>query len=238
MPRKYAGPLRPGERSAKVPRTYRKRMARQSTSAKTVRSILFKTLETKYKSINFAKTELNHNTLAYLANSNIASQLPIQGDGDDQRIGDQMYLTGIKFRMMLGQKADRPNVTFKIWVVEFNSNAGNANDKNLFFHNISDNVLLDSRQTNRFKVLKSMTIRSKGTSLEVGETAKEQTRPLSFWLPMKRKITYLGDASQVITTGMKENIFVLMAAYDAYGTLASDNIAYAVGNATYYYKDP
>lgn len=236
MPRKYSGPLRRGERSAKVPRKMTKKISKPS--AKMVRSVLFRTLETKYKSIDFDKTELYHNSITYLANKNLATNLPGQGDADAERVGDEIYLTGIKLRLLLGQKYDRPNCTFKIWIVEANSVSGNANDKNVFFHNTTGNILLDPIQSKRFSILKAITVKPKGTAMEVGEAGKEFVRPLSLWLPMRRKIHFVADASTSVSKGMKEHLYILLGVYDAYGTLTTDNIAYCQGSATYYYKDP
>lgn len=55
---------------------------------------------------------------------------------------------------------------------------------------------------------------------------------------MNRKISFQGDSGIVASMGMKENLKVVVACYDAFGTLTTDNIGYVQGCATCYYKDP
>lgn len=203
-----------------------------------MKKVALNTSETKFKNISMPKWELYHN-VNKMSSVNISTILTSQGDDDDDRIGNEIYLTGIKFRMLLGQKADRPNVTFKVYVVEYDtSQAGVIENEDHFYHRVSQNVLLDAIQSHRFKILKAITYKGNLSSLEVGESAKEKTYPLSFWVPMKRKIGFQGNSGSVVSMGMKDNLRVMIAAYDAYGTLTSDNIGYAQCCATAYYKDP
>ena len=52
----------------------------------------------------------------YVSLLNDAGWLPTQGVGDNQRVGDQIYTTGFQLKMLIGQKVDRPNVTFRYLV--------------------------------------------------------------------------------------------------------------------------
>lgn len=206
-----------------------------ASTKKLIKSIVLKTTETKYKNLALDKQELYHNNIYAL--TDLMGVMPSQGDSDGERVGDSIYSTGIKVRMMLGQKSDRPNVTFKIFVVKFDEDVSGSLTFSNFYHVTSGNGLLDAIQTKRFKVIKSLTLKSKGTSLEVGETAKEFVRPLSFWIPLKKKLKFIADASTKVSN-YPENLKIVVLAYDAYGTLSSDNIAYAQGCATLYFKDP
>ena len=203
MPRKYAGPLRPGERSAKVNKTYTKKLVKAtpktlSATKKLIKGIMLKNVETKYRSYSLAKQELNHNELQGWGLIHATGGLfPSQGNTDASREGDEILTTGVKFRLLLGQKADRPNVTWKIYLLKYNNAvSGDPAVYNNFYHNVSGNGLLDPVQSKKYKVVKSFTINSKGRSMEVGETAKEFTRTMSFWYPMKRKIQFPSDNSQ------------------------------------------
>lgn len=224
-------------------RTYKKKTNKPSTMttnqlATMMKKVALKTTETKFKNISLQKWELYHNKNKSSA-VNISSSLCTQSDDDDGRIGNEIYLTGIKFRLLLGQKSDRPNVTFKIYVVEWDTNqAGTETNHSHFYHNVTGNVLLDAIQSHRFKILKKIVYKSNIGSMEVGEVAKEKTFPLSFWLPMNRKINFQTDTGTMASMGMKENLKVVVAAYDAYGTVDTDNIAYIQGCASCYYKDP
>ena len=221
-------------------RRYKKKPSNMTTGqlATMMKKVALKTTETKFKNISLQKWELFHN-LNKSSAVNISSSLCTQSDDDDGRIGNEIYLTGIKFRLLLGQKADRPNVTFKIYIVEWDTNqAGTETNSSHFYHNVTNNVLLDAIQTHRFRILKAITYKGNIGSMEVGEVGKEKTYPLSLWLPMKRKISFQTDTGTMASMGMKENLKVVVAAYDAYGTVNTDNIAYIQGCATCYYKDP
>jgi len=74
--------------------------------------------------------------------------------------------------------------------------------------------------------------------MEVGETAKEKSNFINCWVPLKRKVKYLDDSSAEMIYGFRNNVAVVIAAYDAYGTLNTDIIGYCRGNATLYYKNP
>lgn len=242
MPRKYAGPLRPGERSARVPRRYTKKLVRAApktlaNTKKLIKSVIFKTAETKYKTASIGKTELYHNSINNLGMS-FSDTWPGQGDGDSNRTGDEIYMQGWKVRLMFGQKSDRPNVTFRCFIVKYQHQlTGDINTYSNFFHNVTGNGLLDPPQYKRYKILKTFKLRSKGTSMEVGEAAKEFTRTKEFFVPMRRKIKFVADASTT-AVNINADISLLVLAYDAYGTLITDNIGYVQGAATLYFKDP
>lgn len=203
-----------------------------------MKKVALSTTETKFKNISIPKWELYHNKNKQ-GSVNLSSALVAQGDDDDDRIGSEIYLTGIKFRLLLGQKADRPNVTFKIYIVEYDSTqAGTLENSSHFYHNVTGNTMLDAIQNHRFKILYQKTFKGSTGSLEVGETSKEKTYPISFWVPMKRKLSFQTDSGTMVSMGMKDNLRIMIAAYDAYGTVESDNIAYAQCCASCYYKDP
>lgn len=197
--------------------------------------------ETKYQNLNFGKTDCKHNKLTLLGTTNdniVSGNGIVQGLKPDQRVGNEIYLTGIKYNLLLGQFSDRPNVTFKLFVVEWNDTAGTITNQTQFMYSNTGNIMLDPIQSHRFKVHKVYTYKSRIGMMEVGETPKEKTIPISFWVPLRRKIRFLDDNSNEMIGGMRQNFQVVIAVYDAYGTLTTDNIAYVQGGATIYYKDP
>ncbi|ALY05857.1 hypothetical protein [Ctenophore-associated circular virus 1] len=229
------------KRSSSQTRTVkvRKKAAPKTMTAqrRLIRRMILKTTETKYKTIALDKEEIYHNKL-YNFSKNLLEVFPSQGTGDGAREGDEIVTTGMKVRMILGQKSDRPNVSYKVWVVHYDdSTSGNAITYGNFFHNVTGNGMLDAVQNKRFKVLKAFTIKSKGTTIEAGETSKEFVRPVKFWIPFKKKLKFVSDASNKASNILPQmNVIVLP--YDAYGTLGTDNIAYMQGSCTLYYKDP
>lgn len=208
-----------------------------SDTKKLIKAEILKTAETKYKTASIGKTELYHNSLNNLGMS-FSSTWPGQGDGDGQRNGDEIYIQGWKVRLMFGSKADRPNVNYRCFIVKYQHQlTGDINTYSNFFHNTTGNGLLDPVQYKRFKVLKTFKLRAKGTSMEVGEAGKEFTRTKELWVPMRRKIKFVADASNT-AVNINADISLIVLAYDAYGTLITDNIAYVQGATTLYYKDP
>lgn len=207
-----------------------------SGTRKLIRKIVLKTSETKYKTLSCPKQELYHNLLHNFG-TNLVSVFPVQGDSDSDRNGDEIYATGIMIRMMFGQKLDRPNVTFKVWVVAYNDNSLDPTTYGNFLHNITGNVLLDAVQSKRYKVLKSMTLKSRGLTTEVGEASKEFVRTAKFWIPIKKKIKFIKDDS-ISSSNYYPHMNIIVSPYDSYGTLLTDNIGFAQASATLYYKDP
>ena len=200
-----------------------------------ITKVQLKNSETKYRNMSLPKLELYHNNLYPM--DDLMAVMPIQGDTDGSRNGDEIMATGIKIRLMVGQKADRPNVTFKIFVVSYDEDTSGAPTYSNFFHNASGNGLLDAVQSKRYNVKKALTIKSRGTSMEVGESGKEFVRPYSLWIPLRKKLKFQKDDTNKVTN-YPQNLKILVFAYDAYGTLGTDNIGYIQGCATLYYKDP
>lgn len=227
------------KRKARSKRTYRARKrtkrSRKPTKlfAAKVKRVILKTSESKHVNYSFGKGEVYHNS--YLPHHiNNQACMPTQGVGDNQRVGDQIYTGGFMLRLMLGQKWDRPNVNWKWYVMRVNK--GILYAYNNWFENVINNVLLDPPNTDYVKVLKSGTFKHTVISLEVGETAKEQTYSKRIWIPYKKLIKF-GPQNGSIGP-MDHDIHFIVAPYDAYGTLLTDNIGSVQCLSTLYYKDP
>lgn len=202
-----------------------------------IKSVILKNCETKYKTLAISKFELFHNVVNP-GPVNLMSVMPGQNDTDSGREGDEIVTQGMRIRLMFGSKQDRPNVTYRIFITSFdNYETDGFPDGSKFFHDVTGNKLLDPVQYKRFKILKSFLLRSKGTSMEVGESGKEYVRTLNFWLKLRRKMKFRNDATNIVTNYPRD-LHLVVVAYDAYGTLVTDNIAYCQGACTLYYKDP
>ncbi len=95
---------------------------------------------------------MNHNApLTFLLNT--AVYMPAQGPADSNRVGDEINTIGYKLKMVIGQKKDRPNVTFKYWVVKVPK--GSTYSYNAWFKNVSNNLLLDDINKDFVKTLAS-----------------------------------------------------------------------------------
>ena len=205
--------------------------------SKMMTKIQLKNCETKYKTIALDKQELYHNKL-YNFSTNLWTCLPGQGDTDGSRDGDQINLTGLKFRLMFGQKLDRPNVTFKVYIVEYDDVlSGDPTTYADFYHNITANGLLDPVQSKRWKIRKAFTLKNSKGSVAIETANKEYVRALELWLPYRKLVNFRADASS-LAVNLPQHLNIICLAYDAYGTVSLDNIGYWQGAVTAYFKDP
>lgn len=246
MPRKYSGPLRPGEKSAKVPRGYTKKMSyvprKAKSTKKLVKSVLLNMAETNYKSHDQKGQVFLHDVLArqdlWKVNTTAADSIwPAVGDGDANRTGDMIQATGIKIRGVFEIPNDRFNMRMKIWFVQWNTGDGVPNTQNDFQHNISGNIMLDPIQNKRFRSVKYLgMVRCRASDTQ---TASAQTKTIFFerWIPIKKKVYFKADGSE-LPTNMKEYGSLVFAPYDTISSSQTD-IVVASSEITYtlYYKD-
>lgn len=214
---------------------------------KLIKGVTLKQSETCYKSVygggalgNPMAPQFFHNTISSFTiyDSSYYGIFPSQGNSDGERRGDEIYTTGIRLRMAWTVPYDRRNSTFRMYVLPYNSTQGSPIDKTLLFHNISGNIMLDPIQTDRWKGIKYLgTYRCK--SRDQATDGQLKTIMINKWIPLKRKVTFLNDGSVVPASGIKENLVILITAYDSIPTLATDVLADHVNAcATLYYKDP
>lgn len=205
--------------------------------ARVARKTILKKAEPKYKNHDHGHIELYHNTFTAFDLLE-SSQLPAQGSSQSTRVGDQINVGGILVRMLLGQKSDRPNVTWKYYIVSCDRAVSYL--YGTFFKNLMNNVLLDSPNKDYIKVHKSGTIKKNGsppTRIVSGDTTiKEFTYPFKIWLSYKKILKFGPNDGDQTHQGRK--MFFLIAPFDAYGTLITDNIGYIDCTQTVYYKDP
>jgi len=216
---------------------------------KLIKKTFYKQSETKNKPYSHGKVELYHNSgspasgriLHLPVELDSSPQMPLQGTTDITRIGDKINLRGIKVRMLIGQKNDRPNVTFRIVVIRTSPNEY-PNNVSQMFDNVSGNILLDTLNTDRFKVVYSKYIKNRipaSSQINVDGGAawvgKEQTFAHRFYLKSARNLSFSADGGNLYS-GDRHFLFVF--AYDAYGTLETDNIGYFQTYSNLFFKDP
>ena len=112
-----------------------------------VKKFVMKVVEPKSVRINWDKVELFHNVWTGGANFqiNISGAMPTIGTLDNQRIGDRIEAQGFKIRMLMGQKADRPNVNWRYIV--YSMPKGQPTGYSDVFTNTTAVVLLDEPNT-------------------------------------------------------------------------------------------
>jgi len=211
-----------------------------------IKKTVLKTSESKNLPYDHGKIELYHNSGSPASGRILPASfeidapyvMPVQGLGDTNRIGDSIYVSGMKVRMLIGQKYDRPNVTFRIMCVKVTNQDYPATVAQLF-DNTTGNVLLDTVNNDRVKTVYHKTIKMQQSTLAPGiggtYTTKEYTFTHSFYISAKRKIDFTTNGG---TSFARSRHYVFVFAYDAYGTLVTDNIAYVQGYSNLYFRDP
>lgn len=220
------------KRTYKRKYTYRMKAASRRRLIRTIKRVTMKTVEPKCVRKSVPKFEMFHNQTAILT-LNTSSYMPTQGAGDTQRIGDQINMSGFRLRMLLGQKADRPNVTFRWWIVI--APKGSSYAYSTWFIPTTNNVLLDDLNKDFVKQLKTGIWRPNEAGL-ANAGGDEYTFAKKIWLPYKKLVKF-GPGDGLVSHN-DNDIHFIIAPYDAYGTLELDNIAYCQMAVDIFYRDP
>lgn len=147
------------------------------------------------------------------------------------RLGDEFYLKSINIRLWLSNKNDRPNVMYKCFLFWYDS-AKTLDDATVFF--IQQNKMLDRINNEQISIIDQQTIFS-GSSYATGVSsvsgsAKEHSYLCTLKGRWKRKKIVYDEGGKTPKT---RTIGMAVVAYDAFGTLQSDNIAsYAYNSKT------
>lgn len=237
----YSSRKRKYSRVAKTVRRYKSRRAattRRPTFATRVRRVILRTGELKSKHSPVTKVEIFHNSFntgGYVLKLNSDAYYPTQGVAQNQRVGDEIMLSGIGIKLLIGQKADRPNVTFR-WAVITLPRGATINYASVF-QAVTNNVLIDDFNKDFATVKSSGLWRPNEAGLN-GTGGDEYTFVKKVYVPWKHK-TKFGPANGASTQLDTQDLYFIMVAYDAYGSITgTDNIAYAESLVTVYYRDP
>ncbi len=145
------------------------------------------------------------------------------------RIGDEFFLRDINIRLWLSNKKDRPNVMYKCYLFWYDV-ATTIGDAQIFF--TQQNKMLDRINNEYISVIDQKTIFS-------GASYAQTEHEHSYLCTLKgrwknRKIIY----DEGGTDPRKRDIGMCVVAYDAFGTLQTDNIASYAYNANLTIQDP
>lgn len=182
---------------------------------------------------------------------------PTLGTNPNARIGDEITLKSFEQRFWLSNKLDRPNVMYRITTFWFPSNAGlvanNPKVEDVYFFppgSTLPNVMLLRCNTEVITVISDKLIFSEDNYAQptyypaggiVAVTGKERSQLRTINKNWKgRKVKYLDSGTDGIGAGgppKNKDIFVFITAYDAYGTLTTDNIASFGENYSLKFKD-
>lgn len=219
--------------AAKAKSKYVKRGVSYNTIRQIAQKVINKNTETKIMDHNVGKVEYNHNT-PQLLELNSASALPSRGTGVADRVGDSIRKIGTRHSMLIGGKNDRYNVTYRLTYITYPRDASYS--YGTFFINKTGNALLDRLNTDLVKIIKTVYIKPQKSTILSAMSGNygEYTVAKKVWLPSKSVIKFPDGGS---SEASNRKFGVLITAYDAYGTLTSDNIAYIQHLVTNYFKD-
>lgn len=229
MKRKYSSKKRSYKKKRFV---RRKTAARAKRFAKAVKRVVMKTAEPKCAHYPMAASTLYHDTIFYYR-LNDSGVMPSRGVSDTQRVGDQINLTGFRVRAQITQIPDRPNLSYRWWFVEVPK--GTAYSYGNWFDPTTNNTQLDDVNKDLVKVIKSGHWRPNQASLATaGVRGYGFTKRL--WCPRK-KIVKFGPADGA-TTHNDNDVYLMIAPYDAYQSLTTDAVCTFQGALDVFYRDP
>ena len=153
------------KRKAQRSRSYSKkrkitRRPRRSNFRRQMRKTFMSMVETKKKEFSYSKFESYHNADPVYCALNGKRQNPDDGTDSTDRIGDEINQLGFKVKLMLYNKYDRPNVTWKVRVCSTprafatdGISSSGVFTKSTFYRQITGNCLLDDVEDGMFRTL-------------------------------------------------------------------------------------
>ncbi|AXH75089.1 MAG: putative capsid protein [Circoviridae sp.] len=213
-----------------------------NTQAKSVAKIAKQSIQTVCEKKHFGfydeDQELFHNKVDYLdkwleCKQGVADPDDTTSGVRNVRLGDEIYLHNINIRFWLSNKNDRPNCMYKLFLFWYDSGT-TLSDAVCFF--TQKNKMLDRYNSESISVIDSKTIFSGASYSGNNDLLREHSYLCTLNGKWKngRKITY----DEGGTVPKKRNIGTMVVAYDAFGTLQSDNIASYAYNGLVTITDP
>jgi len=240
-------PRRSTKRAARRPR---KRVARKAAPRKSMVALIKKTVmriaETKEQREGLSVVPLLHNTPAVISTNLLRtiSVPPASVNFTNPREGDSVQVQGISIRMLFMTYSDRPNVTFKVWVLKTPAYSPVSGVSPYtyagWFIDRTNQWVLDEINTTQVTVVKSMTFKPpvSDTSQEVGATLHETSYARKMWIPWNKTVTYQEQGPTVSPNEPKGySLQLLVAAYDTYGTLITDFAGKMLIQHSLHFKD-
>ena len=242
----------------------KKRGRKKSSLAKKMRSIAkdetLRLAETKMVGKYGENIQLNHNTTAirgpFLSTIATGVNDPTSMKNAEARIGNEIYLKEFETRFWLSNKLDRPNVMYRIttfWYPTAGALAPTPDNVYLNAGGTFPNVMILRPNTGVIQVISDKFIFSGNNYAQPYQTQPEpviigpgilgreasQLRVIKKYYKNK-KVTYeavSGTGTGQVSAVKGKDIYVAITAYDAWGTLTSDNIASYAVNWSMKFKD-
>lgn len=235
-------------KTAVRPVAVRRRRYRSSKAGRLAKRVMMSLAESKTTNVARVIAPVKHNVPAHFdIIDNVTPQglLNIaRGEGNNQRVGNVIYTTGIRLRGTYSMAYDRRNVRVKIFICERNSVQGNIVDTNLLFEGAKTGNIMIDQLDKQFKLhlVHDGRLPSHDLYVERGDltdAGSDGNVYFNVWYPFRRKIQFKDGTPNYSVHGSKEYLSVLVFAYDTYSSLETDDALVRVDcNAALYYKDP
>jgi hypothetical protein len=229
----------------------------RSGFAKKVKDVILKTAETKFLSRFLTDTSMEqaagpptryimrHNQIEHFHifnNTNPDASkhpIPIQGDGDGARNGDEIYATGVRIAGTIQMGPGDKHSQYRMFLVENNdqvySTGAGISTKNQTMHAVTGSTVLDTFQHDRVKPKYLGTLRVPQRDVLDSE---QGSITFKYWLPLKRKFTFRQDDSPALALGLKNKYTLMILPYRHLTSVDGSAIGDIQVSATFYYKDP
>lgn len=195
-----------------------------------VRKEILRTTETKMRTSVQGVTSLYHNTWN---SSSWLMNLP-KGDGQEHRDGDEVFLRQLVTKLHFNTKPDRQSMTIRAMLIQVPSHHASTSANALF--QATANLIIAFPDKRDMKVLAQKVVKLQGDT--VWNSSDTVKKDLSATIVLtanfhNRRVVY-DSADEPKDFAVR----LLIAAYDAHGTLTTDNIADFMASSRLYYKDP
>jgi len=200
-----------------------------------IKSVTLKQQETKLALQDTTIISQFHNISSLARNNLFATTQGItDGLGVANRIGDTVTPIGVKLYMAFRQPSDRPNVTWKIWIVKHWGNT--TAPSSVPVKAITGNLLLDPLDTEKATAVVIRTFKHPDNYYNgtLGNS-KETCFFKKLWIPCSKvPYVYGQDGSN---TGKRFQMSMYVTAYDTLGSLITDQIGSYEVSTSFYFKD-
>lgn len=247
-------------------RNYRRRRSSTSSLINLIKKTSIQTAEQKVATRLFSSLTnpghltLAHNQTHYELNLLRSTQSVHANPGTqviDNRIGAEIWATGLKIRMQLINAPTQSNVTYKYFVFWYPSERATMTDPDFWCGTDGNggnmNRLLDFPDYRDLKIIKTGVIPTASRTANMNQAAPYSTAEHPYilgdanlaprmhttlkdiWIPLKRKIVYDGNNSPVPKF---KDIGLAVLAYDVNNTEQGTPIGYLDFTSRLYFRDP
>ncbi len=207
--------------------------AQAKSVRKIAKRVVFTAAETTTVGKETENVQLFHNKPLYIANLLATTQGvkdPNNLASNDARKGDSIRLTNANIKFWLSNKADRPNVMYRLIMFWYDTPI-TLSDAYCFF--TQTNKMLDRPNNENISIVDQKYIFSQNNyAVDANNHERSQLATLKGrW--KGRRIQY----DEGGTSPKKRTLGVCLVVYDAFGTLQTDNIASCAFNYNINFKD-